>query len=70
MKEKFIKVLKVQPQQHPEVFMLENTLKAMQEAVGGLIDIAALDEQVCILSEQGHQGMHLRGADYCHRARS
>ena len=70
MKEKFIKVLKVQPQQHPEVFMLENTLKAMQEAVGGLIDIAALDEQVCILSEQCHQWMHLRGADFCHRARS
>ena len=50
--------------------MLENTLKAMQEAVGGLIDIAALDEQVCILSEQCRQWMHLRGADFCRRARS
>ena len=29
--------------------MLENKLEAMQEAVGGLIDIAALDEQACIL---------------------
>ena len=29
--------------------MLENKLEAMQEAVGGLIDIATLDEQVCIL---------------------
>ncbi len=29
--------------------MLENTLEAMQEAVGGLIDIAALDEQICVL---------------------
>ena len=49
MKEKFISVLRVQPHQHPEVLMLENTLEAMQEAVGGLIDIAALDEQACIL---------------------
>ena len=50
--------------------MLENKLEAMQEAVGGLIDIAALDEQACILSEQCHQWMHLRGADFCRRARS
>ena len=35
MKEKEIKVLKVKPHEHPEVYMLKNTLKAMKEAVGG-----------------------------------
>lgn len=39
MKEKEIKVLKVKPHEHPEVYMLKNTLEAMQEAVGGYIDI-------------------------------
>ena len=37
MKEKEIKVLKVKPHEHPEVYMLKNTLEAMQEAVGGYI---------------------------------
>ena len=35
MKESVIKVLKVKPYEHPEVYMLKNTLEAMQEAVGG-----------------------------------
>ena len=35
MKEDVIKVLKVKPHEHPEVYMLKNTLEAMQEAVGG-----------------------------------
>ena len=39
MKEDVIKVLKVKPHEHPEVYMLKNTLEAMQEAVGGYIDI-------------------------------
>ena len=49
MKEKEIKVLKVKPHEHPEVYMLKNTLEAMQEAVGGYIDILGLDDNVCIL---------------------
>ena len=49
MKEKEIKVLKVKPHEHPEVYMLKNTLEAMQEAVGGYIDIVGLDDNVCIL---------------------
>ena len=49
MKEKFIRVLKVQPQQHPEVFMLENKLEVMRTAVGGTIDIVTLDEHSCIV---------------------
>ena len=49
MKEKEIKVLKVKPHEHPEVYMLKNTLEVMQEAVGGYIDIVWLDDDVCIL---------------------
>ena len=49
MKEKEIKVLKVKPHEHPEVCTLENSLEAMQEAVGGYIDILGLDDNVCIL---------------------
>ena len=47
MKEKEIKVLKVKPHEHPEVCTLENSLEAMQEAVGGYIDILGLDDNVC-----------------------
>lgn len=49
MKENVIKVLKVKPHEHPEVYMLKNTLEAIQEAVGGYIDIVGLDDNVCIL---------------------
>ena len=49
MKEKEIKVLKVKPHEHPEVYMLKNTLEAMQEAVGGYIDIVGLEDNICIL---------------------
>ena len=49
MKENVIKVLKVKPHEHPEVCMLKNTLEAMQEAVGGYIDIVGLNGNVCIL---------------------
>ena len=49
MKENKIRVLKVEPNKHPEEFMLENELEAMQEAVGGYIDIVSLEGGVCIL---------------------
>ena len=49
MKEDVIKVLKVKPHEHPEVYMLKNTLEAMQEAVDGYIDILGLDDNACIL---------------------
>ena len=34
---------------YPKEFILENSLEAMQEAVGGLIDIIDLEEDTCIL---------------------
>ena len=48
-KENEIRVLMVEPHEHPKEFLLENTLQAMQEAVGGLIDIVGLEDNICIL---------------------
>lgn len=60
MKEKAIRVLKVEPHKMPEVVVLENTLQTLQEAVSigadyvGLIEILSLDEKTCILcNEEG-----------------
>ena len=39
----------VEPHEHPKEFLLKNDLRAMQEAVGGLIDIAGIDDSICIL---------------------
>ena len=49
MKEQKIRVLMVEPNEHPKEFLLENTLLAMQEAVGGLIDIVDIDDGLCLL---------------------
>lgn len=46
MKEKEIKA---KLHEHPEVYMLKNTLEAMKKAVGGYIDIVGLDGNVYIL---------------------
>ena len=61
MKEKRIKVLRVAPFLAPEVCVLENDLRALQEAVSigadyvGLIEVVGLeDERACILcNEEG-----------------
>ena len=39
MKEYEIRVLMVEPQEHPKEVTLKNDLRALQEAVGGMIDI-------------------------------
>lgn len=44
MKESVIKVLKVKPHEHPEVYMLKNTLEAMQKAVESCAGIMELDD--------------------------
>ena len=49
MAEEKIRVLMIEPHEYPKVHILKNDLKSMQEAVGGLIDIVGLDEDVCIL---------------------
>ena len=60
MKEKKIKVLKVEPGKAPESVCLVNELSALQEAVSigadyvGLIEIVELDANTCILcNEEG-----------------
>ena len=60
MKEKTIRVLKVEPKKSPEVCELENNLDALQVAVSigadykGLIEIINLNEDTCILcNEEG-----------------
>ncbi len=49
MKENEIRVLKVEPHEHPKECILENTLEALQEAVDGYIDIIGLEDDICIL---------------------
>lgn len=60
MKDNVIKVLKVEPKKKPEVCLLKNDLKFLQEAVSigadhtGLIEIISLDVGVCLLcNEEG-----------------
>ena len=60
MKEKVIKVLKIEPGKLPKVVELKNELTALQEAVSigadyrGLIEIVSLDEKTCLLlNEEG-----------------
>ena len=52
--------------------MLKNTLEAMQEAVGGYIDIVGLDDKVCILLYDegkliGLEGNRRIGSDISYR---
>lgn len=58
MKEKIIKVLKVEPHKVPEVVSLENELSALQRAVSigadytGLIEVVSLDADTCIICNE------------------
>ena len=58
MKEKRIKVLKVEPGKAPEIVWLKNTLHELQKAVSigadyvGLIEIINLSDKVCILCNE------------------
>ena len=58
MKEKTIRVLKVEPHKQPEIVSLENNLTALQEAVSigagyrGLIELIGLTREVCILGNE------------------
>ena len=60
MKDNVIKALKVEPKKEPEVCLLKNELKMLQEAVSigadeiGLIEIITIDAGVCLLcNEEG-----------------
>jgi hypothetical protein len=54
MKEKTIKVLKVEPYGYPEIMMLGNDLTSMQNAVDGLIEFVYLYDSIGLLiNEEG-----------------
>ena len=52
-KEPEITVLKVEPGKEPEEVTIPNTLEAMQEMVGGFIEIVYLDDVCLVCNEEG-----------------
>ena len=58
MRENRIRVLKVEPKKAPEIAYLDNSLRALQEAVSteadyvGLIEIIEIDDEACILCNE------------------
>lgn len=52
-KEPEITVLKVEPGKGPEEVTIQNTLEAMQEMVGGFIEIVYLDDVCLVCNEEG-----------------
>ena len=67
MKQKEIKVLMVEPGEHPRVTTLKNDLDSLQEAVSigadykGLIEIIGIAESVCILCNEEGKLIGLKG---------
>ncbi len=54
MREDRITVLKVEPRKAPELVTIDNTLKGLQDAVGGLIEVLWLDKgEALLLNEEG-----------------
>ncbi len=52
--ESSITILKIEPMCKPEVVMVENTLRAFQQLVGGFIELLDVSDTVCILvNEEG-----------------
>jgi len=53
MEEK-IRILKVEPGKEPEATEIDNTLRAMQETVGGYIQLVPFERDACIVcNEEG-----------------
>lgn len=53
MKEGAIQVLKVEPGKAPEAVTIPNTLEAMQQMVGGYIEVIPLDDVCLVCNEEG-----------------
>lgn len=53
MKDPEITVLRVEPGKVPEPVTMSNTLAAMQQMVGGYIEIVCLDDACLICNEEG-----------------
>lgn len=53
-KEERIRILVVEPGKAPETAQIPNTLEAMQQIVGGLIQPVTLDDNICLVcNEEG-----------------
>jgi len=67
MKQKVIKVLMVEPGEHPREVTINNDLDSLQKAVSigaesqGLIEIIGIDDQVCILCNEEGKLIGLEG---------
>ena len=67
MKQKKIRVLKVEPHKHPEVVELANDLDSLQKAVSigtdyqGLIEIINLEPGICLLCNEEGKLLGLEG---------
>ena len=67
MKEKTIKVLMVEPGEHPKEVVLDNSLDVLQKAVSigceeqGLIEIIGLEDGICLLCNEEGKLLHLDG---------
>ena len=66
-KETTIKVLMVEPGEHPKEVMLDNSLDALQKAVSigcedqGLIEIIGLEDGICLLCNEEGKLLQLEG---------
>lgn len=56
-----IKVLMVEPHKNPTVTTIKNKLENLQEAVGGLIEIIDIEDNVCILCNEEGKLIGLEG---------
>lgn len=67
MKERTIKVLMVEPGEHPKEVVLDNNLDALQKAVSigceeqGLIEIIGLEDGICLLCNEEGKLLQLEG---------
>lgn len=56
-----IKVVIVEPHKNPTITTLKNKLENLQEAVGGLIEIIDIEDDVCILCNEEGKLIGLEG---------
>lgn len=63
-----IRILKVEPGKHPEETTMKNSLEAMQDMVGGYIEMVSLDQRTCLVCNEegkleGLEGNRRLGSD-------
>ena len=56
-----IKIVMVEPNKHPTITTIKTELENLQEAVGGLIEIIDIEDDVCILCNEEGKLIGLEG---------